>query len=43
MKEKTFTFAENFLKKMLTIKISKVRDHCNYAGKYRGAAKSICN
>ena len=39
-----------FVKKNLKIKslkikniINLVRDHCHYAGEYRGAAKSICN
>ena len=39
-----------FVKKNLKIKSLKIkyiinlaRDHCHYAGEYRGAAKSICN
>ena len=29
---------------MMTIKkYQKVRDHCHYSGKYRGAAHDICN
>ena len=32
-----------FVKKILKIKIWKVRDHCHYTEKYKGAAHSICN
>ena len=27
----------------MTIKNHKVRDHCHYTGKHRGAALDICN
>ena len=38
-------FVEKESRKKLskTINYRKVRDHCNYTGKYRGAAYSICN
>ena len=28
---------------MIMIKTTKIRDHCHYTGKYRGAAHNICN
>ena len=35
---------KNFLKKLSkSINYRKVRDHCHYIGKYRGASYSICN
>ena len=35
---------KNSLKKLATDKnIQKFRNHCQYTGKYRGAAHSICN
>ena len=30
-------------KKEFEIRDHKVRDHCHYTGKYRGAAHNICN
>ena len=32
-----------FKKEFCTDKNDKVRDHCHYAGKFRGAAHNICN
>ena len=37
-------YEKRFLKKFANDKnYPEVRDHCHYAGKYRGAADSICN
>ena len=30
-------------KPMMTIKYHKVRHHCHYSGKYRGASQNVCN
>ena len=39
-----FICGKRFLKKFVNDKnYRKVRDHCHYTGKYRGAAHSICN
>ena len=42
MKEKTFTFAENFCKDADDKNIESKRS-LSLCSKYRGAAKSICN
>ena len=42
--QKFVTFVEKNLKKALKrYKLSRVRDHCQFTGKYRGEAHSIFN
>ena len=49
MKKKNYIVSKKYViyvKKNLVLmikKYQKVRDHCHYIGKYRGAAHDICN
>ena len=38
-----FIYGIGFLKKLASKNYWKVRDHCHYTGKFRGATHSICN
>ena len=38
-----FIFDIDSCSKNMYIKHRKVKDHCHYTGKYRGAARNICN
>ena len=40
LSKKSVIYAKNNL---FFLKCRSVRDHCHYAGKYRGAAPNICN
>ena len=40
---KSVTYTKKGLILMMTMEYHKLRDHCHYSGKYRGAAHNICD